>query len=74
MIIEILLISLAEDCVKSCFITSCEVIIAGALISKMAAKRFVDFSEKKFTMKQNAIPKGTEDTSKSGVTLFEGKI
>ena len=50
-------------------------IIAGALIFKMAASRFVDVSEDEVNrMKENAIPKGTKDAAKSEVTLLEGKI
>ena len=50
-------------------------IIAGALIFKMAAQRFVDVSEEEVNrMEENAIPEGTKDAAKSGVTLFEGKI
>ena len=49
-------------------------IIAGALTFKMAAKLFVDISEKEQNrMKENAIPKGTKDAAKSKVILFEGK-
>ena len=56
-------------------ITSREVIIAGGLIFKMAASRFVDVSEEEINMmKENAIPKSTKDATKFGVTLFKGKM
>ena len=49
--------------------------MAGALIFKMSARRFVDvFEEEVNRIKENAIPKGTKDAAKAGVTLFEGKI
>ena len=49
-------------------------IIAGELILKMAAKRFVDVTEKEVDrMKENVIPKGLKNPAQSGVTLFEGK-
>ena len=50
-------------------------IIAGALISKMAASRFVDVSDEEINiLKENAIPKNTKDATKFGVTLFKGKV
>ena len=50
-------------------------IIAGALISKMAASRFVDVSDEEINiLKENAIPKNTKDATKFGVTLFKGKM
>ena len=41
---------------------------------KMAASQFDGLEEEINKMKENAIPKGTKDAAKSGVTLFEGKI
>ena len=50
-------------------------IIAKALISKMAVLRFVDVFEKEMnTMTENAVPKLKKVAAKSGMTLFEGKI
>ena len=46
-------------------------IIAGVLIFKMTAQRFVDFSEEEVLYDER---KGTKDAAKSGMTLFEGKI
>ena len=43
----------------SAIITSAEVIIAGAQISKIAASRFVNVSEEEINLKkENAIPNG----------------
>ena len=59
----------------SAIITSGEVIIAGGLIFKMAASRFVDVSEEEINiMKENAIPRNTKHGTKLGVTLFKGKM
>ena len=59
-IIEILLISLVENCDISCRNHLARGDYCGALIFKMAAKRFFDVSEDKVdTTKENAIPKGT---------------
>ena len=47
----------------------------GAPISKMDSWQFVDvFEEEVNRMKENAIPKGTKDAAKSGVTLFDGNL
>ena len=47
----------------------------GALIFKMVASRFVDVSEEHInSMKENLVPRGTKDASKSGLTLFESMI
>jgi len=59
----------------SAIITSGEVIIAGGLIFKMAASRFVDVSEEEINIKkENAIPRNTKHATKFGVTLFKGKM
>ena len=47
----------------------------GALIFKMAAKRFVDVSEEEVNaMKENAITKGTKDAAQTRADTFESKI
>ena len=59
----------------SAIITSAEVIIAGGQISKIAASRFVNVSEKEINlMKENAIPRNTKHATKFGMTLFKGKM
>ena len=59
----------------SAIITSAEVIIAGAQIFKTAALRFVNVSEEEINlMKENAIPRNTEHSTKFGMTLFKGKM
>ena len=59
-IIEILLISLVENCDISCYNHLARGDYCGALIFKMAAKRYVDISENEVdTTKENAFPKGT---------------
>ena len=59
----------------SAIITSAEVIIAGAQISKIAASRFVNVSEEEINlMKENAIPRNTKHDTKLGMTLFKGPV
>ena len=65
-IIEILALSLAENC------ENCEL---GGQIFKIAASRFVNVSEEEINlMKENAIPRNTKHATKFGMTLFKGKI
>ena len=50
-------------------------IIAGGLIFKMAASRFVDVSDEEINLvKENAIPKNTKHATKFGITLFKDKM
>ena len=76
MIIEILLISLVEDCIISCSkISWREVSIARALIFKMAGYRLVYVCEEEInTIKENVIAKGTKNVATSRLSLFKGKI
>ena len=56
-------------------ITSAEVIIAGALIFKITASRFVNVSEEEINlMKENAIPRNTKHATKFEMTNFKGKM
>ena len=68
---EILLISLHEDCFIHCLNFTDTRDYSGQT-NFIAASQFVDiFEEEINAMKENAIPKGTKDEAKSGVTLFE---
>ena len=59
----------------SAVITSAEGIIAGGQIFKIATSRFVNVSEEEMNlMKENAIPRNTNHTTKLGMTLFKGKM
>ena len=50
-------------------------IIAGMLNIKIAASRFVNVTQGVINeIKENIVLKGTNDTSKFGVTLFKRKI
>ena len=52
-----------------------EVIIAGMINFKIAASRFVHVTQGVINeIKENIVLKGTNDTSKFGVTLFKRKI
>ena len=74
-ITEILVISLVEDYVISCYNHLTRGDYSGSTNFQTAAWRFVDVSEEEIsTMKENAIPKGIKDAAKSRVTLFEGRI
>ena len=49
--------------------------VVGALIFKMTASRFVHVSDDEINiLKENAIPKNSQDAAKIGVTPFKGKI
>ena len=75
MIIEILVISLVEDYVISCYNHLTRGDYSGSTNFQTAAWRFVDISEEEiWKMKENAIPKGIKDAAKSQVKLFEGRI
>ena len=74
-IIEILVISLVEDYVISCYNHLARGDYSGSTNFKTVAWRFVDFSEKeRNAMKENAILQGNKDAAWSRVTLFEGRI
>ena len=73
-IIEILVISLVEDYVISCYNHLTRGDYSGSTNFQTAAGRFVVSEEEISTMKENAIPKGFKDAAKSGVKLFEDRI
>ena len=74
-IIEILVISLVEDYVISCYNHLTRGDYSRSTNFQTAAWRFVDVSDEEIsTMKENAIPKGFKDVAKSQVKLFEGRI
>ena len=74
MIIEILVISLVEDYVISCYNHLTRGDYSGSTNFQTAAWRFVVSEEEISTMKENAIPKGFKDAAKSRVKLFEDRI
>ena len=74
-IIEIIVISLVEDYVISCYNHLAQGDYSGSTNFKTVAWRFVDFSKKeRNTMKENAILQGNKDAAWFRVTLFEGRI
>ena len=76
-IIDILVISLVEHYVISCYNHLTRGDYSRSTNFQMVAwrYRFVDVSDEEIsTMKENAIPKGFKDAAKSRVKLFEGRI
>ena len=75
-IIEIMLTWLVENCVISCYNDLARGDYSGSTnIQNGSLAGFVDVSEEEVNRKQeNAIPKGSKDAAKSGVSFFVGKI
>ena len=66
---------MVEDCVISCYNHLAQCDSRGSTNFKNGRLVIVDVSEEEVNwMKENAIPKGTKDPAKYGVTFFEGKI